>query len=327
MLCSISIESRADSTYGPWKSESISFPVYGGMACTSNVSGRKTFSANVSGSSTAYPGLVSGHAYQMSTSFKVSWSEHKHEKDFLYGSNITESEGSGTVSVSTGSSIFSYNGNNNPVFNASFPLSVAATAVNIGTSSYPVYLINGRVNCQWTVTVEYQYREVFNATTGQKLDTIDDSIQQGNKIAEDTNQVTKNIFQRITEFFGSFFSNLINAVVSLFMPSSDEFNDFFTRLNAFFEDHFGFLFAPFKYFNMLITWTFTNDGLATSTALTFPGFSIMGYEVWPSMTYDLASDPLVGTICGHVRKVTGILLAVYFVTFIQNFFRERFGTS
>lgn len=324
MLCSISIESRADSTYGPWKSGSISFPVYGGMACTSNVSGRKTFSANVLGSSTAYPGLVSGHAYQMSTSFKVSWSGHDHKKDFLYGSNITETEGSGTVSVSTGSSIFSYNGNNDPVFRASFPLTVSATAVNIGTSSYPVYIINGSVNCQWTVTVEYQYREVFNATTGQKLDTIDDSIQQGNQIAQDTNQVTKNIFERITEFFGSFFSNLINAVVSLFVPSAEEMSGLFNQLNQFFSDRFGFLYSPFNYLIRVMNVFLYSEN---STVLTFPGFSIMGYEVWSEMKYDIASDPVVGSICNHVRLGTGVLLVGYFFKYLQDFFKERFGSS
>ncbi len=323
MLCSTSIESRADSTYGPWKSESISFPVYGGMACTSNVSGRKTFSANVSGSSTAYPGLVSGHAYQMSTSFKVSWSGHDHKKDFLYGSNITESEGSGTVSVSTGSSIFSYNGNNNPVFRASFPLMVSATAVNIGTSSYPVYLINGSVNCQWTVTVEYQYREVFNATTGQKLDTIDDSIQQGNQIAQDTNQVTKNIFERITEFFGSFFSNLINAVVSLFVPSADEMGGLFDQLNQFFHDRFGFLYAPFDYFILLCQTLLTDTSEAP---LTFPGFSIMGYEIWPDIqVWDLMSNGHAGNILWYVRQVNGVLISLYFIVYVQRFFKEHFS--
>lgn len=323
MLCSISIESRADSTYGPWKSESISFPVYGGMACTSNVSGRKTFSANVSGSSTAYPGLVSGHAYQMSTSFGVSWSGHEHKKDFLYGSNITESEGSGTVSVSTGSSIFSYNGNNNPVFRASFPLTVSATAVNIGTSSYPVYLINGSVNCQWTITVKYQYREVFNATTGQKLDTIDDSIQQGNQIAEDTNQVTKNIFERITEFFGSFFSNLINAVVSLFVPSADEMGGLFNQLNQFFSDRFGFLYAPFDYFIQLCN-TLLLD--RSEQPITFPGFSIMGYQVWSDIqVWDLMSNGYAAQILWYVRQMNGVLISLYFLVYVQQFFKERFS--
>lgn len=320
----MSIESRAEATYGPWKNETVTFSVSGGMACTSNTSGRKTFSASVSGTGTGYPGLVQGHAYQVSSSFTSSWAGHEHSNDFLYGENITVSEGTRSVVLSSGSSVFTYNGNNNPQFRASLPLTVSATAVNIGTSDYPVYLINGRANCKWTVTVNYQYREVFNATDGQKLDTINDSIEEGNRIAEDTNQTTKNIFQRITEFFGSFFQNLINAVVSLFVPSQDELTGIFDQFNQFFEEHFGFLYAPFTYFSMLINWVFLPA--TGSTSLTLPGFSIMGYEVWGDLTYDLASDPLVGTICGYVRIGTGCLIAWYFAMFIQEFFRERFGS-
>ena len=53
----------------------------------------------------------------------------------------------------------------------------------------------------------------------------------------------------------------------------------------------------------------------------------MGEQVWPDMSYDLASDELVGTILGYVRTGTGILLAGYFIMYLQGFFKERFGSG
>lgn len=147
-------------------------------------------------------------------------------------------------------------------------------------------------------------------------------MQKGNEIAEETKETTKGIFSSITDFFGNFFQNLIDTVVSIFVPSAEEMGDLFGQLNDFFSNTFGFLYAPFDYIIQLL-------GVFTSatgdTGLTFPGFSIMGYEVWPDITYDLSEDELVGTILGYVRTGTGILLAGWFIMYLQDFFKERFG--
>ena len=144
------------------------------------------------------------------------------------------------------------------------------------------------------------------------------------KQIQDTNETTKGIFSSIKDFFGSFFQNLINAVVSLFVPSAEEMGGLFDQLNQFFSDRFGFLYAPFDYMIRLMNVFLSSTG---TTGITLPGFSIMGYEVWSDQTYDLSSDPLVGTILGYVRIGTGILLSGYFIMFLQNFFKERFGSG
>lgn len=151
-----------------------------------------------------------------------------------------------------------------------------------------------------------------------------DAVEKGNKLQEEANETSKGIFASIKDFFGSFFSNLINSVISLFVPSSDEMSALFDQLNQFFSNRFGFLYAPFDYMIRLCKFFISSTG---STSLTFPGFSIMGEQVWADQTYDLASDELVGTILGYVRTGTGILLAGYFIMFLQNFFKERFGTG
>lgn len=151
-----------------------------------------------------------------------------------------------------------------------------------------------------------------------------DAVQQGNSLQEEGNKISGGIFASITDFFGSFFDNLFNSIVSLFVPSDDTMADLFDQLNQFFAERFGFLYAPFDYMIRLCKVFTSSTG---STALTFPGFSIMGEQVWADQTYDLASDKLVSTILEYVRTGTGILLAGYFIMYLQHFFKERFGTG
>lgn len=165
-------------------------------------------------------------------------------------------------------------------------------------------------------------RDHVGAATSGDIDRVNDSIEKGNEIAEETKETTKGIFSSITEFFGSFFQNLIDSVIGLFVPSSDEMSGLFDQLNQFFSDRFGFLYAPFDYMIQLLGVFTSAEG---STGLTFPGFSIMGYEVWSDLTYDLASDELVGTILEYVRIGTGILLGGWFIMYLQDFFKERFS--
>lgn len=156
------------------------------------------------------------------------------------------------------------------------------------------------------------------------LERIDDTTTKTQETIGEVDKTTKGIWQTIKDFFGSFFENLINAVIGLFVPSAEEMSGLFDQLNDFFSDRFGFLYAPFDYMIRLMNVFLSSTG---STGLTLPGFSIMGHEVWGDLTYDLASDPLVGTVCGYVRTGTGILLAGYFIMFLQNFFKERFGSG
>ncbi len=190
----------------------------------------------------------------------------------------------------------------------------------VTSHSYASYSL--RSNVKFTITPFTEtgyYKEIADNTkeTNQKLD-------EANKIAQDTNETTKGIFSSIKDFFGSFFQNLIDSVVSLFVPSAEEMGGLFDQLNQFFSDRFGFLYAPFDYMIKLMNVFLSSTG---STGITLPGFSIMGYEVWTDQTYDLSSDPLVGTILGYVRIGTGILLSGYFIMFLQNFFKERFGSG
>ncbi len=318
MSWSMCIESDATSsrvTYGAWQTKTTSMYCYGSKSCSSTSAGTSTFTFNVSGSTHA-TGFVVGHTYQVGSTFSgSSWSNHQHENNVYLGT-VSVSEGGSLTKVSS-TSVFTYNGNNAPSISVSFPVTVKGTSVNVGSSSNPVYSLSAVINCSYTYSCSYQIREVFNYSLSDKVDTMNDNVVEGVN-------TSKGILSKITDFFGSFFQNLINSVISLFVPSADEMSGLFDQLNQFFSDRFGFLYAPFDYMIQLLG-VFTSSSGATG--LTLPGFSIMGYEVWPDLTYDLASDDLVGEIFGYVRIGTGCLLAGYFIMFLQDFFKERFGSG
>ena len=94
---------------------------------------------------------------------------------------------------------------------------------------------------------------------------------------------------------GGVFSTIINAITSipkkivegfkaLFIPSNDYFSDWFDDLNSFFTEHLGFLWQPIEWTISVINAFLGSGG---STTLTFPGFSIMGQQVWPDIEFDL----------------------------------------
>lgn len=198
-----------------------------------------------------------------------------------------------------------------------------ASAYYPASSSSSIQYYRPSYSVKMSFTFKYRWYK-DNVASSSDIQKNTDAVEKGNDLQKEANETSKGIFASIKDFFASFFSNLINSVISLFVPSSDEMSALFDQLNQFFSDRFGFLYAPFDYMIRLCKVFTSSTG---STSLTFPGFSIMGEQVWADQTYDLASDELVGTILGYVRTGTGILLAGYFIMFLQNFFKERFGTG
>lgn len=136
-------------------------------------------------------------------------------------------------------------------------------------------------------------------------------------------ETSKGILSAITDFFGSFFDNLIDSVIGIFVPSGEELSELFERLNQFFSDTFGFLYFPFEFFIELAQ-TFI-DSRNSNTSLTFPGFSIMGYQVWSDIAYDFTDNEVAMNVVHYVQIVTSIILSVFLVMYLKDFFDKRFG--
>lgn len=309
-----------DVSYGAWVKGEGTIYCIGGVQLfnTSNDIQQTITKSSTASGRMSITGMTVGHVYQMYNGHDntLRWYDTKNTYDDYFGKAFKQSTGAVSFVVSN-TSPFVYTGSNAPTITISYSMTRTGTSENIGGDSAAFYSLNATWRQTSTAKFSYWYREVFNWSDGQKLDSINGSINE-------STTVQKNIFSSITDFFGSFFQNIINAFVSLFVPSSEEMSGLFDQLNQFFSDRFGFLYAPFDYMIRLCKVFTSSTG---STSLTFPGFSIMGEQVWADQTYDLASDELVGTILEYVRTGTGILLAGYFIMYLQHFFKERFGTG
>lgn len=95
------------------------------------------------------------------------------------------------------------------------------------------------------------------------------SIDKGNQLQEEANQTGKGILGKITDFFGSFFDNFINALKSLFIPDDGYFSDYFNRLNDFFSEKLGFLYSPIDLFVEFLN-AIQNASVGSDVGLVFP---------------------------------------------------------
>ena len=98
---------------------------------------------------------------------------------------------------------------------------------------------------------------------------INNSIKQGNQLQQEANQTGKGILGKITDFFGSFFENIINALKSLFIPEDGYFSDYFNRLNDFFSEKLGFLYSPIDLFVEFLN-AIQNASVDSDVGLVFP---------------------------------------------------------
>lgn len=94
---------------------------------------------------------------------------------------------------------------------------------------------------------EYKYTVGSTATSDTALQNLQ---QENNETTEDTNETTHNIFDSISSFFGSFFENIIQSLISVFVPEDGYFSQWFDRVNTLLADKLGVLYYPF---NMIIS--------------------------------------------------------------------------
>lgn len=108
------------------------------------------------------------------------------------------------------------------------------------------------------------------AKQGNELEKKGNEIaQKGNEIAQEQANTSKNIFDKISDFFAGFFNGIINALKSVFVPEDGYFQDFFTRLNDFFSEKLGMLYAPIGFFVNILTAIGNAD--AFDAGIPFPG--------------------------------------------------------
>lgn len=107
---------------------------------------------------------------------------------------------------------------------------------------------------------------------GNKLQEKGNELQQeGNALQKEQNDISKGIFDKIADFFASFFSNLMDSIKGLFIPEDGFFSDYFSRLNDFFNKKLGILYTPIDVFVRILT--SVKDLKRGTYAFEFPGLS------------------------------------------------------
>lgn len=121
----------------------------------------------------------------------------------------------------------------------------------------------------------------YNSFSGviNGIDKGNNLQEKNNQLQKEQNETSKGILGKITDFFGSFFENL----KGLFVPEDGYFSDFFTRLNDFFSEKLGMLYAPI---DMFITFLNTiKDASSTDSGITFPELAWDGTVIIPETKF------------------------------------------
>lgn len=114
----------------------------------------------------------------------------------------------------------------------------------------------------------YDFGESNSSDIIDAIDSGTSAQDKGNQLQQEANETSKSIFDKISDFFGSFFENIINALKSLFVPEDGYFSDFFERLNDFFSEKLGMLYAPIDLFVDVLT--SIQNASSVSSGIGFP---------------------------------------------------------
>lgn len=205
-----------------------------------------------------------------------------------------------------------------------FRFSTHETSSSLGSYTinalYSFTIIGYKTEAEYGNAMNNIQNELQNQTQEMQNQTQEMEEQTG-ELKEQTS-TQKGMLSKMTEFFGGFFDNLVDSVIGLFVPSSEEMSAILSRFNTFFEETFGVLFYPFTVLGRCINYLITCDH---HTSAMFPSFSIMGYKVWDNIYFDLTSIPIVATIFGYVRTGMGVAITFAFINYMRNFFDKRFG--
>lgn len=147
---------------------------------------------------------------------------------------------------------------------------------------------------------------VQDPTSNQHLDSIETS-------SESTASSSSGILSKVTEFFGSFFSNLIGV----FVPEDGYFSDWFTRLNTLLADKLGMLYAPFDLLIQVLTSILNADD--SFVGIPFPGIEWDGQYLVEPFTFTFSSlGDVYSDLQGYVYFGTDVILLLAFFGLLQD---------
>ena len=282
----------ASSYFSSTISESIKNPYYGSSSGNKTVNGSFNKNASFYDKSGLLSGLVNGSTYDFelsvkdivpiaslnATSFRIlsfspcylwvrlsggEWfcvGQYQNNKVYNFSLPCSNDNGCLELCLDTSSSKVAYS-------------KVFSTSTSYSCTGSDYYF---DVRCYLRMNCSLKYRLHVDKTVQEE---IRDEIKKGNELQKEQNETSKGILGKITEFFGSFFENL----KGLFVPEDGYFSDFFTRLNDFFADKLGMLYAPIDMFIKFLNTI--KDASSTDSGITFPELAWDGTVIIPETKF------------------------------------------
>ena len=160
---------------------------------------------------------------------------------------------------------------------------------------------------------------------GNKLQEKGNELQQeGNTLQKEQNDISKGIFDKIADFFGSFFSNLMDSIKGLFIPEDGFFSDYFSRLNDFFNEKLGILYLPIEVFIRILT--SVQNAERGAYTFEFPELSWDGTVIIPEQSLTISSilngNKILVNISHYSRLVVDYILIISVLNLLYNKLKE-----
>lgn len=158
-------------------------------------------------------------------------------------------------------------------------------------------------------------------------------------LKEEANQTNKNIFETIKEvlsYINPFSENffvyklielLVNAIMSLFIPSDDFFTNWISNMNDWLSDRLGALYYPV---DLVVDFLERISSLdeSGSAVISGDGFEFMGAKLIPAFSYDLNSlltNDVLKNIHDIYLTIVDVILYLCLIVLAKNTFVDIFG--
>lgn len=138
----------------------------------------------------------------------------------------------------------------------------------------------------FSVTTNISCAIPIHKATESEIESASSNVNdsEGNQHLDEIETTNKSIFSSISDFFGSFFDNLIG----IFVPEDGFFSDWFDRLNTLLSDKLGMLYAPFDLLISTLQSIYSAD--FSSAGIPFPG--IKWGDTWLIEPFTFTFDSL-----------------------------------
>lgn len=142
---------------------------------------------------------------------------------------------------------------------------------------------------------------------------------------ETQTQVQAGILEKISNFFAGFFDNLGKAISSLFIPEKGYFEDYFKRLNDFFAQKLGMLYAPVDMFIKVLD--AINNASTVESPINFSGVKWGSDYIIPPQSFRFSDiGKQFPDIVEKLHFVTNVVMIGAVLHLLQNKLKEVLTT-